>query len=109
MTGPVKTLFLVVCGVGMIGAAAHAVQNIVSQKGKMFSPEDLTGAAGGIVQIDNDDNIPHNTQVTGPDGESKNFGLQMPGEHVAIAIEKPGDYMVRCGIHPKMKLVIHAN
>ena len=85
-----------------------AVQDSISQKGKMFSPDELSREVGGKVRVANDDAIPHNVQVTGPDGESKNLGLQMPGDHTDIAIEKLGDYMVRCGIHPKMKLVVHA-
>ena len=92
----------------LIAGGAWAVQESISQKGKMFTPDELSREVGGLVRINNDDSIPHNIQVTNPDGENKNFGLQMPGNHADVAIEKPGDYMVRCGIHPKMKLVLHA-
>jgi plastocyanin len=89
--------------------AAQAVQSMVTQKGKVFSPDELTLAVGDTVHIDNDDNIPHNVLVTAPGGVSKNFGVQNPGDHADIIIDTAGEYTVRCGIHPKMKLVIQAN
>ncbi len=92
----------------VITGGARAVQQGISQKGKTFAPDELSQAVGDKVRITNDDTIPHNIQVNSPDGESRNMGLQMPGDHAMIAVEKPGDYMIRCGIHPKMKLVLHA-
>ena len=91
----------------LITGGAWAVQESISQKGKMFDPVELSREVGGMVRINNDDGIPHNVQVMNPDGENKNLGLQMPGDHTDIALEKLGDYMVRCGIHPKMKMVLH--
>ena len=82
---------------------------MVTQKGKVFSPDELTLAVGDTVHIDNDDNIAHNVLVGAPDGVSKNLGVQNPGDHADIIIDKAGEYTIRCGIHPKMKLVIQAN
>lgn len=109
MIHAMRKLSMVIFGVGMLAAVAHSAQNIISQKGKVYSPDEITLAVGGTVRIDNDDNIPHNAHVTRPGGEASNLGLQSPGQHVDIILEKPGDYTVRCGIHPKMKLVIRAN
>ena len=90
-----------------VAGGARAVQTSVGQKGKMFAPDEMSRAKGDIVRIDNDDNIPHNVQVTGPAGDRRNLGLQMPGDHADVATDQPGDYLVVCGIHPKMKLVVH--
>ena len=103
-----KRILMGALGCLLLAGGARAVQNSISQKGKMFAPDELSQALGDKVHIANDDTIPHNVQVVNPDGESKNMGLQMPGDHTIISLEKPGDYMVRCGIHPKMKLVVHA-
>ena len=86
---------------------ARAVQSAVGQKGKNFAPEELSRAKGDLVRIDNDDSIPHNVMVTPPGGDRKNMGLQMPGDHAEIPLDQVGDYMIVCGIHPKMKLVVH--
>ena len=95
------------CGL-LVAGGAWAVGESVSQKGKIFAPDEMSRTVGETVHIDNDDGVPHNIHVTAPDGDGRNLGLQMPGSHTAISIEKVGDYMVRCGIHPKMKLVVHA-
>lgn len=94
------------CAAAATGGA-RAVQSAVGQKGKMFAPEELSRAKGDLVRIDNDDNIPHNVMVTPPGGDRKNLGLQMPGDHAEIPVDQVGDYQVICGIHPKMKLVVH--
>ena len=91
----------------VMSGASWAVGEAISQKGKIFSPDEMYNAVGETVMINNDDSIPHHLQVTAPDGVVKNMGLQMPGDRAEIPVEKAGDYMVRCGIHPKMKLVIH--
>ncbi len=89
-------------------SGAYAAAALVSQKGKIFTPDELTQGSGSTLRIDNDDTIPHNVQVTTPDGENRNMGMQKPGEFADVVLDKSGDFMVRCGIHPKMKLVIHA-
>ncbi len=95
------------CGL-IIAGGAYATASLVSQKGKTFTPEELTQQRGSSIRIDNDDAVPHNIQVTTPDGENRNMGMQKPGEFANVSLDKVGDYMVRCGIHPKMKLVIRA-
>jgi plastocyanin len=79
----------------------------VSQKDKTFSSEDLKQTVGSTLRISNDDTVAHNVQMTTPSGETRNFGVQKPGESVEAPLEKAGDYAVRCGIHPRMKLSVH--
>lgn len=100
-------IVVMACVIGMAGAA-RAVQGMISQKGKTFTPGDITQPVGSSVRIDNDDGIPHNLVVTAPDGTKQNHGLQMPGNHVDVSLPRAGEYMVNCGIHPKMKLTISA-
>lgn len=93
----------------ILAGAAVAAQGVISQKGKAFAPDAVDAAAGSAIQIENDDDVAHNITVTGPDGVSRNMGVQKPGVPVTVSLEKAGDYWVRCGIHPKMKLVVHAH
>lgn len=99
---------LAILGLCLAGAAWAAGPS-VSQAGKTFSPGEIAAGLGQSVRIVNDDIVPHNVQITGPDGETRNLGLQMPGDRADVAIDTLGDFMVHCGIHPKMKLVIHAH
>ena len=81
----------------------------VSQKGRAFRPGELTVARGDVVQIVNDDgDLLHHAYI-----ESDSFrfdsGDQEPGARVDIPFTVSGDFTVLCGIHPKMKLLVHVN
>jgi plastocyanin len=87
-------------------AGAAAAQTVISQKDKEFKPEAATVKAGQSLRFNNDDNVAHNVTVKGPDGVSKNIGLQKVGDHTDVAFDKAGDHEVRCAIHPKMKMTV---
>jgi plastocyanin len=80
----------------------------VTQKGLMFTPNELTLEKGQSVDFVNDDGTAHNVMVTG-DGVTFNGGLQPPGGHVKYTFSKAGTFTAGCGIHPKMKLTITVN
>ena len=97
------------CIVCFAAGAAFAAEDLVSQKGKTFAPDELSEAAGMTLRITNDDDVSHNIIVTAPGGSPKNLGVQKPGDSVSVPLDQTGDYMIRCGIHPKMKLAVHAH
>src|SRR5689334_12386437 len=99
---PCRTFVVAALASCLVAGAALATGTAVSQKGKSFSPDDVSEAAGHMLRIDNDDDVTHNITVILPDGTQRNLGVQKPGEAVEVALEKPGEVMVRCGIHPKM-------
>ena len=103
-----RWLILVSLGGAVVSGGAWAAENTVSQKDKSFDPEELTVAVGSSLHISNDDDVTHNVQVWNPDGENENLGVQKAGEAVDVPFPKVGDYTVHCGIHPKMKLMVHA-
>lgn len=79
---------------------------IVSQKGRMFLPGEVTIAKGDAIEIVNDDgDILHHAYVDSPEF-SFDSGDQKPGSHTLIYFPVTGTFMVLCGIHPKMKLAI---
>ena len=81
----------------------------VSQRGRAFLPGELVIKRGEIVQIVNDDgDLLHHAYV---ESDRFNFdsGDQEPGSKVDIAFTVSGNFTVLCGIHPKMKLLVHVN
>src|SRR5437773_2009057 len=101
---PVAFLRISACCVAA-AVPALAGEHSVGQKGGKFSEESVTIKAGDTVRFVNDDAVSHNVMSSGPDG-NKNAGLQKAGESTAIGYDKPGEYHVQCGIHPKMKLTV---
>jgi plastocyanin len=88
-------------------AGLAAAQYMVSQKGREFSPNDLTIKRGETVMIVNDDaDLRHHAYI---DSEKFTFdsGDQEPGSKTPITFTVDGNFDVLCAIHPKMKLVVH--
>jgi plastocyanin len=92
----------------LLPALALAAEPTVGQKDKQFSEAALKIKAGQAVKFVNDDTVAHNITIKSPDGAS-NLGLQKPGAELSHSFEKIGEYEVRCGIHPKMKMAVTAN
>jgi len=77
--------------------------NLVMQKGRAFNPRAVEVKAGEEIAIENDDQYVHHVFV---DNSQFKFdsGEQKIGQTVRIGFPRPGDYVVLCAIHPKMKL-----
>lgn len=84
-------------------AAADEVE--VTQKGKEFLPGTITIAPGDTIVFQNDDPITHN-MFSRSDGYEFNLKMQKPGVEKRQSFDEPGEAVVRCAIHPKMKLVV---
>ena len=98
-------------GAGLYGLGAwtsHAQsQNVVSQKGRQFTPGEMTIKKGDTVLIVNDDaDLRHHAYV---DSDKFKFdsGDQEPGSKTSVKFTVAGDFDVLCAIHPKMKLTVH--
>ena len=85
---------------------AYADDVTVGQKGKTFSMGSATLKRGDTINFVNDDTTQHNVLVTGPQDETRNSGVQEPGESAAFKLDRAGTYQVECGIHPKMKMSV---
>jgi plastocyanin len=97
---------IVVTGSGTLAGLA-AAQYSVSQKGRAFTPLDVTLKRGDTVLIVNDDgDLRHHAYI---DSEKFSFdsGDQEPGSKTTIAFPVGGTFEVLCAIHPKMKLFVH--
>ena len=103
-----KFLRLGAMAVSLAIATAHAATIEVGQKDKTFTPDTLAAPVGSTIHLMNDDDVVHNIMVAPPAGATKNTGVQKPGESIDLVLDTLGDYQVKCGIHPKMKMTIHA-
>ena len=105
---PVSVLLAcaILVGFGTLAGLAGA-QYIVSQKGREFTPNDLTIKRGEAIIIVNDDaDLRHHAYI---DSEKFNFdsGDQEPGSKTSITFPVTGTFDVLCAIHPKMLLTVH--
>jgi plastocyanin len=85
-------------------AAAATVE--VSQKGRVFHPDSIAIAAGDTIRFKNDDEFLHHIYIHSPD-LTFDSAEQPPGQTIEIKFPRPGDFNVRCEIHPKMHLAVH--
>jgi plastocyanin len=95
--------------VGAIAAAAAVSGDgiRVSQKNRQFQPGALSLKRGDIARIVNDDGDLRHHAYIDSDTFSFDSGDQEPGRETAIRFTVTGDFKVLCGIHPKMKLLVH--
>ncbi len=84
-----------------------AAQYSVSQKGRAFTPLDVTLKRGDAVLIVNDDGDFRHHAYIDSDKFSFDSGDQEPGSKTTISFPFAGTFDVLCAIHPKMKLVVH--
>ena len=78
---------------------------IITQKGAVFSPRILPGAAGTTVEWPNDDDIFHNVFSI---SEAKEFdlGLYKHPERRSVTFDRPGRVDILCSIHTQMSAVV---
>jgi len=77
----------------------------IVQKGRRFNPGEITIAKGESLTFTNNDEFIHQIYVTGLFDSDE----RLPGQALGENFPEAGTFEVRCHIHPKMKLVVHAN
>jgi len=88
---------------GGVALAAALEPQRVEQRAKMFEPNTLSVTRGGVVRINNDDPFIHHIYVDSP-AFKFDSGDHRPGKIVEITFDAPGEYIVQCAIHLKMRL-----
>ncbi len=91
-----------------IACAAEASVATPAQAGQQFSKKALTAKSGEIVRYRNGDDAIRTINAIDAVDVARDMGLQKPGEHIEVLFDKNGTFVVRCGIHPKMKMVVTA-
>ncbi len=77
----------------------------VSQKDRAFAPGELSVAQGAVVHIVNDDSVTHHVYVDSPTMKFDS-GEQPIGATVDLRFDEKGTFLVRCAIHPTMRLAV---
>ncbi len=95
---------LVIIGLASGTCLAAAIE--IGQTGQRFSQSKLSVVRGQLVHFTNHDDVVHNISVFDADGIQFDEGLQNPGEIIAHDFDKIGTFVVRCGIHPQMKIKV---
>ena len=89
----------------LVPLAAHAEDHRVIQKGRHFTPPEITIKAGDSLTFTNDDEFIHQMYSDGQFDSDE----RKPGQALTQVFPRAGTFEVRCHIHPKMKLVVHVN
>jgi plastocyanin len=93
---------------GAIVGAQAAATITVTQRGLVFNQSAATLAKGDRIVFTNEDDVIHNIHIFGPGEQEKDLGLQKPGATLSYIFSQPGAYMVRCNIHPSMRMTVTA-
>ncbi|MCJ2055114.1 methylamine utilization protein [Methylobacterium sp. J-048] len=93
--------------VGIAVAALPDAEHVISQKGRQFRPGAIGLHPGEHITVVNDAaDLIHHAYIDASD-LTYDSGDQDPGTSAVISFPKGGDFLVLCGIHPKMKLTVH--
>jgi plastocyanin len=98
-------LALAAAAPGAMLAWAAETHEIV-QKNRMFQAREIEVARGDVVRFTNADEFLHQIYVKSPDFSFES-DEQVPGKTIDLKFPA-GTFEVRCRIHPKMLLVVHA-
>lgn len=99
-----STLLAVVILAGF-SAGAMAANQVIGQKGRIFSSESITIKKGTMLTFANDDSVPHNIYSISK-GNEFNLGSQSPGTATDVTFNAIGEAEVICAIHPRMKMTL---
>ncbi len=93
---------------GLTAGVALAAEFEVRQAEKTFTPDRLTVATGSVVHFANDEAYFHHAFVDTPQFKADTGDIP-PGEVRDIVFPRPGIYVIRCAIHPQMKLTVEVS
>ena len=103
-----SSLSAAILGIAIVAvtATAWAAVTHIDQVGQKFSQASIAIKAADHLKFLNQDDVQHNIKVIDAAGDEDDKGLQKPGETIDVAFAKGGHFMVRCAIHPKMKMAV---
>jgi len=98
--------FLILLALIAIPAFAADEAHTIVQKGRAFRPAEVSINRGESLTFTNNDDFIHQIYVQSP-GFSFDTDEKNPGQNITETFTDNGTFVVRCHIHPKMKLVVH--
>jgi plastocyanin len=104
---PIRLSIAMAILIGLVVAVPAATTITVIQRGLALNMASVSLSKGDRLNFTNDDDVIHNIHIFGPGSEENvDLGLQKPGKLLAYKFDKPGDYRVRCNIHPSVKMAV---
>ena len=102
-------LLLVPPAVLLLGAGLGwaAGEKLVEQVGSRFPAASMAVAKGDKVVFANGDDINHNITIIDDDDNTRDLGMQRPGQRLDYLFDRQGRFTVRCSVHPRMKMTIN--
>jgi len=100
-----KTVFTLVPLLGLCllaGSGAAEDRIIIAQRDISFAPRSVTIKVGDQVTFRNEDPFGHNVYSPSMNGIF-DIGLQDPGTETPVTFTAPGEFIIQCRIHPKMR------
>ncbi len=86
-------------------AALAQTTHVIVQKGRRFTPAQITINRGESLTFTNEDEFIHQMYVEGLFDSDE----RKPGEKLVQPFTRAGTFEVHCHIHPKMRLVVRVN
>jgi plastocyanin len=101
-------LFAAVAILASLAASVRAASTIqIDQRGLVFNVSSKALHRGDRLVFTNSDDVIHNIHIfTGDDDDLADLGLQKPGVKLTQKFDAAGRFIVRCNIHPSMKMVV---
>ena len=103
MIGKILLVALVSYPLGVLAQNSTSDIITISQKKRTYAPKAVTIKAGEKLRIVNDDIFLHHAFVDSPELQYDSGSME-EGEKRDIQFNTPGEYKVKCAIHPKMVL-----
>lgn len=100
-----RYVYLTILAGALAAGPAAASELTITQKDKQFDKPAVTAKVGDKLVFRNDDSTAHNVHSAST-GHRFDLGLQQPGESAALVLAEDGTFLIRCAIHPKMKLEV---
>jgi plastocyanin len=96
------------CFVPLLNATAEEV--LVNEEKKKFPENTLYLKVGDTLVLMNQDKETYYINIIGPTGDNfvpiENKGAQEYHEKIKHTFTKPGEYYVRCRVHPKLRMKV---
>jgi plastocyanin len=100
---PVVAAFVILTAFPVLAAKTITVV----QRGLELDTKSLSLSKGDRINFENQDDVIHNIHIFGPGAdEEQDLGLQKPGERLNYKFDKNGLFLVRCNIHPSIKMSV---
>lgn len=104
---PIRRVVIAAVFFALVVSVQAANTITVDQRGLVFNITSTSLLRGDRMIYTNSDDVTHNIHIFAEDDDDlADLGLQKPGATLSYKFDKAGRFIVRCNIHPSMKMVV---